>query len=463
MDPSLSPLALCSVPTCSRVLRRPHLTSCCGKNVCILCRKSGRRCPIPDCGSEQFETLPNRAHMKEVLGYRVFCGNKERGCEWQGELSGYEPHLNQCSYMEVQCEFCKEFVENHQLKGHLEVCKKRPIDCPNGCQMKVMWEELAEHKVICRLEKVPCPFASYKCCTATEMRRMDVEKHLDAALSTHWKAVTGEEAALQAKWKDKVETLMAEQEVILAEKEKKKESLKEELQKATHTMTTLENQLLVMEESLKEFREESRRAKEDLEAEIHVTKGRELDHLNLTANELRHLSITKCHGSPLPRPARVVSRPTPPTGQVYTLPAFDLSIDRFSQRRQDNESWWSPPLYSHDGGYKLSIQVYPAGNLDGYLTFVSVYAVMMKGENDDYLRWPFSGRIQLTMLNRWKNPTGIKSTINMGRSCGIECRQRVKNGMFNEGYGIHKFVNQPTVNKFLWNDTMILRVNIQVD
>ena len=88
---------------------------------------------------------------------------------------------------------------------------------------------------------------------------------------------------------------------------------------------------------------------------------------------------------------------------------------------------------------------------------------MMKGENDEYLRWPFSGRIQLTMLNRWKNPTGIKSTINMGRSCGIECRQRVKNGMFNEGYGIHKFVNQPTVNKFLWNDTMILRVNIQVD
>lgn len=58
---------------------------------------------------------------------------------------------------------------------------------------------------------------------------------------------------------------------------------------------------------------------------------------------------------------------------------------------------YSPSFYSLEAGYKLSLCIYPAGdNNQGYL---SLYFVVMKGQFDEILQWPFQKRVYLSLLN----------------------------------------------------------------
>ena len=39
-------------------------------------------------------------------------------------------------------------------------------------------------------------------------------------------------------------------------------------------------------------------------------------------------------------------------------------------------------------------------------THVSVFACLMKGDNDDSLFWPFTGTVTIELLNQLEEPTG---------------------------------------------------------
>lgn len=58
---------------------------------------------------------------------------------------------------------------------------------------------------------------------------------------------------------------------------------------------------------------------------------------------------------------------------------------------------YSPSFYSSESGYKICLCVYPAGdNHEGYL---SLYFVLMKGQFDEVLQWPFHNRVVLSLLS----------------------------------------------------------------
>ena len=63
--------------------------------------------------------------------------------------------------------------------------------------------------------------------------------------------------------------------------------------------------------------------------------------------------------------------------------------------------WYSQPFHSAPGGYKLCLRVSANGSGLGKGTHVSVYVVLMKGENDHQLRWPFELDVTYGILN-WK-------------------------------------------------------------
>ena len=65
-----------------------------------------------------------------------------------------------------------------------------------------------------------------------------------------------------------------------------------------------------------------------------------------------------------------------------------------------NSVIYSPAFFSGEGGYKLCLCVYPAG--DHNQGFLSLYFVVMKGQFDEILPWPFQRRVLLSLLNcRW--------------------------------------------------------------
>ena len=78
-----------------------------------------------------------------------------------------------------------------------------------------------------------------------------------------------------------------------------------------------------------------------------------------------------------------------------TLPDVYLEMTEFTKYKSTKEVWYSPPFYTGDKGYKmcLSVSLHTAG-------YVSIYVLLMSGENDKYLCWPIKGTLKLQLLNQ---------------------------------------------------------------
>ena len=75
-------------------------------------------------------------------------------------------------------------------------------------------------------------------------------------------------------------------------------------------------------------------------------------------------------------------------------------LTNFNQHKTDDDIVYNPAFYTSPKGYKMCISVYANGDGDGEDTHVSVFAYLMKGENDDFLQWPFTGKVTLKLLNQ---------------------------------------------------------------
>ena len=70
--------------------KEPHLSVCCGHTFCKSCLVSAKNSTVakvcPMCRSENFETFPNKQNERLIKSLAVFCTNKGKGCDWQGEV-----------------------------------------------------------------------------------------------------------------------------------------------------------------------------------------------------------------------------------------------------------------------------------------------------------------------------------------------------------------------------------------
>ena len=84
---------------------------------------------------------------------------------------------------------------------------------------------------------------------------------------------------------------------------------------------------------------------------------------------------------------------------------FLWRIPNVTQRRSDAKakricSIYSPPFYTSRFGYKLCVRAYLDGDGIGHETHLSVFIVVMKGEYDALLPWPFRHKVSLVLLDQ---------------------------------------------------------------
>ena len=82
------------------------------------------------------------------------------------------------------------------------------------------------------------------------------------------------------------------------------------------------------------------------------------------------------------------------------VPPPDIVMTDFEKHKKAANEWFSPPFYSHIGGYKMCLGVVANGDGNGKATHVSVYFYLLRGEHDDQLKWPFRGDITIQLLNQ---------------------------------------------------------------
>ena len=333
-------------PVCLQIIQEPYQADCCGYAFCRECIKrikmDSKCCPC--CKAEQFNTFEDKRLKRTLYAFKVYCTNKRQGCQWEGELSQLDNHLNSIPSQENQqegcqftlikciygsglfqrsdiqfhqdyhcpkrpysCKYCKDYVSIFEdiTTNHWLECSYYPVRCVNRCGKIIQRQELHDHiSKDCLLTVLDCEFGHVGC--ETKLPRKDMEAHLEDNVVKHM--------SLQAaNYKQVIDQLCREN---------------------------------------KELKEEVGRLTQDLQ--------------------------------------QICTPICPP---VFTM-------DKFKQRKRDNEVWYSPPFYTHHKGYKMCVGIYANsyGEHKGEYTSVSVH--LMKGEFDDELKWPFRGQITVRLLSQ---------------------------------------------------------------
>jgi len=156
---------LCTI--CHYPSREPHLSDCCGNTFCKSCLEGLKKatavanaCPI--CRNEEFLTFRNKQADRLVRSLHVFCTNKEKGCEWQGELNDIIGHLvnsEGCKFEEVTCSNdCGRCLQRQYLISHVkDECVRRKVDC-QYCHISGEHQFIeGKHKKQCPKFPVACP------------------------------------------------------------------------------------------------------------------------------------------------------------------------------------------------------------------------------------------------------------------------------------------------------------------
>ena len=171
-------------PICLHILREPYQVTCCRKSFCRQCieRVKGSNKPFPCCNKGGFNGFPNLGLQQPLYGFKVYCVNKEVGCEWRGELGKLDNHLNLnlqadkehegCVFAEIECSYCSDFIKRNKLLHHKnELCDKRPFSCEYCNVYESMYDDVIHnHWPVCGCYPVQCP---NKCGSFPERQKLD--------------------------------------------------------------------------------------------------------------------------------------------------------------------------------------------------------------------------------------------------------------------------------------------------
>ena len=158
------------------------------------------------------------------------------------------------------------------------------------------------------------------------------------------------------------------------------------------------------------------------------------------------------------------------TRETVETRKFIWKIDGFSEllrqaKTGGTEIINSDPFYTETGtesyGYKLKVKISPNGRGSGKNTHLSVFIVVMKGEYDAILPWPFRKKVKFTVIDqqedadKQKNDTGeltFENTPAFARPVTEE----------NVGRGFGDFISHKKLNsrRYIVDDTLFLQVQI---
>ena len=206
-------------PICHLVVRNAYQVNCCGKILCEDCLmeycRQFRKCLMcrTHIGDKYFKDTRSD---REIKSLKVYCDNKEAGCDWTGEVRRIEKHLERCGYQEIECEKCEEAILDLEMKTHISnecpmrdykcsLCKKQDtfqsitVDhpkvcpevvskCPNrGCSKRLKRRNMPSHLEVCTKQIVDCPFKVMECSFTS--KREKIMEHVENEISSHLELV----------------------------------------------------------------------------------------------------------------------------------------------------------------------------------------------------------------------------------------------------------------------------------
>ena len=138
-------------------------------------------------------------------------------------------------------------------------------------------------------------------------------------------------------------------------------------------------------------------------------------------------------------------------------------MEGFQEKKQNDLKWLTDPVYFDFGWYKMCLSVYANGYGAARGSHVSVFINMMRGDNDDNLKWPFKGTIKVSLLNQledWQHCSKATWSPNNDGSGRVTGKERAASG-----WGYSKFISHQDLQtvgencQYLKDNTLFFRVD----
>ncbi|XP_078349700.1 TNF receptor-associated factor 3-like isoform X2 [Oculina patagonica] len=511
-------------PICKNVFNEPWQTSC-GHRFCLNClesllRSSCPKCPVDGENIARNTSFRDKCCERDVLDLQCSCRYEAINCGWQGELRHLQVHEDSCQYGDVLCKACGEnlerrLLEDHRtndcinravkcaycggevqlsnMKDHLEMCLKFPINCILSCGKEAIPRDtMAEHVT------THCPMA--------EGKKETLDEHLNDSLNYHLHMINQscyEYDAINKETEQKVSCLETEINALGIQINKQNE----ELVTARINIQTQQVKLYVMENSICEQRRDVDKLTRDLESignitnrdvlssqmqEIFNTITEHETKMNTLQSELARLRVVvqtqhvhEFQGSQSAS-ARACEKRLDRAEHQLALHEIQLSeqdmqiqmleatsyngvyvwkIDHFSRRFEEavsgkTPSIYSPPFFVGRFGYKVCARLYPNGDGIGKGTHLSIFFVIMKGEYDALLPWPFIQKVHFRLLDQ----NGIRDVIDAFRPDPDCASFKRPTSDMNVASGCPTFISQAEVREggYIRDDVMFIKVTVDM-
>lgn len=435
---------------CHKWLRRPLQTEC-GHRICQLCYDKwfnnesnhgrGFPCPANEDGCvviTRDKVYPDHSAAREIRQQKVFCTYKKYGCNETPALGKLKEHVAECKYVK-SCPYCKDRIPPDLLDNHIkDQCPNAPVTCEYCKKCDLQQKEMIDHYKECPLKPQPCKYSIMGCLVQLPSDKLlrhenDAGEHLEM-FAEHVSKLELENTRLLARVQNALTELEVSKDQLLRYA-KENEELKRhtaELQESLRRSEERHLQVVAVQNEKIMLLQTQIQTVEDKTQEIGQlkTKCTQLEHLiseaGASAHQSREVSLPEDVRKKFIAHDRMIGLHDVRLSEVdLRLQCTETAnydgvliwkIGEYRERkRQAVEgrilSLYSQPFYTSRYGYKMCARVYLNGDGVGRGTHMSLFFVVMQGDYDEILAWPFRQKVTLTLIDHLHNRRHLSDTF----------------------------------------------------
>ncbi|NXU14452.1 TRAF2 factor, partial [Pardalotus punctatus] len=411
---------LCS--NCNNILKRA-LQTLCGHRYCSACLtwivRNNKNAICQKCKEEDPDILSEESLLAEERAFGDAAINKEiselrvrcvtLGCSWSGIMKDFEEHQSLCEYALIPCHTgCGHVVMRRKLADHLE----------NGCVNNV---------TVC--QQCQCSLASSEYQVRTQNQLMELPLHpavfpplpLQVAEESLGLAPAGCGGCTGC-----IDSVFSFQGSKEKRKEHEKSAVGAHMLLLLQHMRQLKGTVCSAANAARGFTPQPELGLSSLENKLHVFENivavlnKEVESSNLEILAFRRqseldqniirsleLKIAELHRCLTQKDAGLSSlhKSLLFSEQTSYDGIFLWKITDVGRKLQDSVTGrtvglYSPAFYTAKYGYKVCLRVYLNGDGTGKGTHMSLFFVVMKGDYDALLPWPFRHKVTFMLLDQ---------------------------------------------------------------
>ncbi|XP_029982276.1 TNF receptor-associated factor 3-like isoform X3 [Sphaeramia orbicularis] len=505
---------------CRLVLCQPRQTEC-GHRFCQSCISDILSRQTPVCPADMEPLFKDKIFRdvcchREIMALKVYCRSEANGCQEQMSLQQIPDHLNVCPFFEVPCPLgkCKERMMRKEIPDHLSwkckhrestcefcmtkmpltdlqkhketVCPAFPVSCPNHCSFSSLpRSELSTHQHDCPKAQVSCPFHRYGC--TFKGLNQDLRPHESMFVAEHLRMMATRNATLENKVEDMKAEMMERYKILpvlssrLSEVEKQNDELREKSRQSEQKLATIQKlmsshseKLLEVELELRSLRllrdevENLRGTLENLRTRLSVLEQGGRAGSNSAAHTLASLETQLNRHDDMLSVHEIRLADMDLRFQVLETASYNgtliWKIRDYKRRKAEavsakTLSLYSQPFYTGYFGYKMCARVYLNGDGMGKGTHLSLFFVVMRGEYDALLPWPFRQKVTLMLMDQGTSRKHLGDAFKPDPNSSSFKRPSAE---MNIASGCPLFVSQSVLEtgSYIKDDTIFIKVTV---